>query len=639
MTSNVRLILSSLASAGLVMGACAGRAWGQDALGSGNALDRNPGVGTGGRNTGVPSNPFAGRNAVITGEVVGGREFRGRVGYTAPNDFFGRTPIDSLYRFRADSAWSSPTAWSLGSSTFDQLRFGQSLGTYTLALQRPSQGATPMSVAELPTPGGFVQNAQSRWQINNMAVTALSQEQQQRRVEPTTLRTVMTDQGLPVAITASSVRGLVVDPHDYLNTLGLSTYDEVRAREEMIDDYRARRLRPPSAPGEAVTPLGQEDTVDDALRIGTAFQTRFDNVQIDARSPDDTAVDSRVDGAPESGYGLILQRIADRYVRSQDDRTATLQPALLDQLDREYEDLRGSLSGRRPRVDPATGKPVPSNQSGAPTSSLEPGTTGTALEPGATGRPTMFDPRDPRNQRPGEPGAMGATGATGATGEPGMTGATGSTGPRPARDPLTNAPQPPNSQTPDPTKPLDLSKLAPALKHGQRIEKLTSEQQGRFNELMMSAEDQLRKGEYMNAEQRFQRALRFTPGHPLAMAGVANAQRGAELYLAAADTLRVLFADHPEMIDVTWAEGLLPPREHLDAAVKALRLRLETPNDRASNAMLLAYLGRQMSDSALIAEGLAVLAAESADDPLVPLLRAVWLDGGSAPAPLPPPEK
>ena len=56
-------------------------------LGGGDALDSNTGVGTGGRNAGAQPNPFANRNAVVTGEVVGGRGFRGRVGALADRPF------------------------------------------------------------------------------------------------------------------------------------------------------------------------------------------------------------------------------------------------------------------------------------------------------------------------------------------------------------------------------------------------------------------------------------------------------------------------------------------------------------------------------------------------------------------------
>ena len=99
----------------------------QNALGGGNALDRNLGVGTGGVNTFAPQTNFRERNAIVTGDVIGGRGFRGFVGYTSEFDF--REPLGSndLFRFRADSAIASPQLFQ-NTTTYEQLRFGQEMG-------------------------------------------------------------------------------------------------------------------------------------------------------------------------------------------------------------------------------------------------------------------------------------------------------------------------------------------------------------------------------------------------------------------------------------------------------------------------------------------------------------------------------
>src|SRR4051812_9661530 len=96
----------------------------QNALGSGDALDRNLGVGSSGRNPSAAVQNYRDRNLLITGDVVGGRGFRGSVGYTAESDFRGRLGSNDTFQFRADSAISSPELYQLG-STFEQLRFGQ----------------------------------------------------------------------------------------------------------------------------------------------------------------------------------------------------------------------------------------------------------------------------------------------------------------------------------------------------------------------------------------------------------------------------------------------------------------------------------------------------------------------------------
>jgi hypothetical protein len=415
---------------------------------------------------------------------------------------------------------------------------------------------------------------------------------------------------------------LTLEQYDQaLRDLGLTPYDELRAREE-LDLMPEAPAMPPNInrprgivpdPDEAETDRAAE-AADGRRRAGTIFETRFDNLRNDTRAADTTADSTRVQGTPESEYAAILQRMVDRYARSDDDRVTQVQPALEAELKREYDRLREELAGRaRPqRIDPTTGLPVREEAiTGAPSSSRIPGTTGSSVDPGAPGLP---DPRDPqaRPDRDGE-----ATPPT-------------------TRDPLTGELlTPPEDDDDDASKPFDLSKLGPILQHGQKLERLSSEEQGRFNELMTDAEDRLRKGEFMAAEQRFQRALRFTPNHPLAMAGAANAQVGAEYYLAAALTLRMLFTDHPEMIDTTYDEALLP-RERLDVAVTGVRQRLESPADREAYAFLLAYLGRQLGDRAIIQEGIDGMAQ---DDPLTALLQTVWLKTNKATTPPQTPEK
>lgn len=175
------------------------------------------------------------------------------------------------------------------------------------------------------------------------------------------------------------------------------------------------------------------------------------------------------------------------------------------------------------------------------------------------------------------------------------------------------------------TSELNLRELIPALRHGENLKRLASQDRTRFNELLVQAEQRLRDGEYFWAERRFRRALRFVPGHPLATAGMAHAQIGAGLYLPAALTLRRLLTNHPEMIDVQYDQSLLPNRVRLKTVIDALQRRLPEQRDRASNAFLLAYIGHQLDDRSLVERGLAVMGEAGGDDPLLGVLREVWL--------------
>jgi hypothetical protein len=172
---------------------------------------------------------------------------------------------------------------------------------------------------------------------------------------------------------------------------------------------------------------------------------------------------------------------------------------------------------------------------------------------------------------------------------------------------------------------LSIDQLVGPLTHDTRIDQLSDGEQSRFQELLASGEQLLRDGEYFWAERRFERALRFIPGHPLATAGMGHAQLGAGLYAPAALTLRRLLTDRPEMIDVRYDPDLLPGRVRLNMAVQRLWELLPEQRDRALYAFLLAYIGHQLDRRDLIQEGLRILGVEGPEDPLRPLLAKIWL--------------
>ena len=206
------------------------------------------------------------------------------------------------------------------------------------------------------------------------------------------------------------------------------------------------------------------------------------------------------------------------------------------------------------------------------------------------------------------------------------------------RSELSETPPPADSDEPgmEPTvkpKRLSLEEFGIILRHGERLDRLATEDQSRFSELLTTAEQKLGDGEYFWAERYFARALRFVPDHPLASAGLAHAQIGAGLPVPAALSLRRLLSSYPEMIDVQYAPNLLPSKVRLNIAVRVIRDRMaRQQRDRALLAFLLAYIGHQVDDRALIVEGLDAMAAAERDDPLLPLLRVVWLDEPAADA-------
>ncbi len=172
-----------------------------------------------------------------------------------------------------------------------------------------------------------------------------------------------------------------------------------------------------------------------------------------------------------------------------------------------------------------------------------------------------------------------------------------------------------------------VDEIGAVLRHGERISQFSSGHATRFNELVRIGEQKLALGEYFLAEKRFNQALRFVPGHPLATAGLGHANIGSGMYLSAAHVLQSLISLQPEMIDVEYESQLLPPRLELVRAAVAIQNRLEEERDGGTYAFLLAYIGHQLHDRDMIERGLGALELRTGgSDPIVRLLNSIWLE-------------
>ena len=169
--------------------------------------------------------------------------------------------------------------------------------------------------------------------------------------------------------------------------------------------------------------------------------------------------------------------------------------------------------------------------------------------------------------------------------------------------------------------------LASVLRHGEQLSTFSGQKSTRFDELVQLGEQELAKGDYFDAQRRFNQALQFIPGHPPATAGLGHAERGAGLYRSAGYVVKSHVSCQPEMIDVEYSEGLLPPRIELVRAAVTVKNRLDTERDAGTYAFLLAYLGHQLHDLEMVEDGLRVLQMYTdSDDPIMPLLRKIWLE-------------
>ena len=516
--------------------AVAGPARGQDALGRGDLLDANSGVGTGGYNLrgGFPN--FRDRNLLITRDVAGGRGFRGTVGYTAAFDFRHEEDeglgSNDLFEFRAASAFSNPAYMSAG-KTFEQLRFGQYRGV--VEYRREGRGASLQSVGELAVYPSAL--ADDRLRLDEIALSSTTPMMFESAKDAQIVGVLRDPEGRQVVASASSLRGLMTTPvHQQAQLIGLNSYDLARTREDL-------------SVGRVVSPMG------------LPFEADFRNLipaQTQAATPQPSGqlAGNRIEAGLEPDYRRILEDVAQRSTAALEVPEGLDTASMLTRLSEEFEELRAQLAG----TEPAEAHPRGA-MAGQPEGMDEP--------------PTLEELEAPL--RPRHPFELD----------------------------------------------IDMEQFGHILRHGKELDRLASEDQTRFNELMASGEKLLRAGEYFRAERRFVRALRFTPGHPLATAGMVHSQLGAGLYVPASLLLRRLMSVWPEMIDVRYAQELLPSRVRLNIAIRTLRrLIVGQERDRALHAFLLAYIGHQLRNRDLVEEGLGAMAP---DDPFRTLLKEVWL--------------
>ncbi len=511
-------------------------------LGGGNLLDANTQVGSGRSNNLVVPVDYNARNLLVTGNVAGGRGFRGSVGYTADTDFRGQTGSDDTFNFEADSAYSNIV---FNSSAMSRDRFLMAQGIGTFEYRRES---TPMGLQQQR---GAMDQPDSRLRLDRantaMALGRLNYETGEDR----TVATGTSPDGDSIRYIMSPLRGLQSErTADPVVQSGLGLYEQARARQEI-----AQGLAKPEdfSPRQRAVDRGMLDTQVKPTEVGEQART-----------------ESRV-FAP--GYLDILQSVDAATARKTSDETATVERVKsdLDALERSRRDQ--SPDGR----------------------SSSPGT-------GTVDRPT-----DDRRERPIEP-----SGAT--TGR---------------RDPLLEA------TSAEPDRELDREKIrgrimtveemAEVLRHGQTITTLTTDDTRRLGELMRSGESALKAGNFFAAERRFLQAKDFRTANPMIEVGLAHAQIGGGTYLSAALTLRQLFKTHPELIDTRYDRALLPNPERLATVLTRVRERMALGEDRPTYGFVLAYIGHQIGDRALVEEGLREIAGTPSLDTSGELLRGIWL--------------
>jgi len=170
---------------------------------------------------------------------------------------------------------------------------------------------------------------------------------------------------------------------------------------------------------------------------------------------------------------------------------------------------------------------------------------------------------------------------------------------------------------------------------------------GVYAEHMRIGQQHFQEGRYFDAEERFAHALSIQPNDVAAQTARVHAQIGGGMYLSAALNLGSLLFDRPTAVALRYDPSLLPSPERIVEVVAALRQGMaEAQRDEPSGAalrrarasgLLLAYIGFQTGDDAMVTEGIDGVRSAIKQSPtagnetdnrneqrLMDLIEAVW---------------
>jgi len=246
------LVRSSLAT--FVLLAVGPAAQAQNALGGGDALSRdtrhqdtrrtsNYGVldastrvGSFGDNGQAAKVDYYSRNLIVTGDVGGGREFRGSVGYREQSEFTGNTGADDLRRWTAYSVYSSPY---MAQANYNPLQASQAFGAIMYTRTYSNASARDILTNQQPLDARI---AFDRFSADG----AKKMKRQADFIDPGNTRDVSERLNWRVTQAISQATGRTgrneVELDDALSGLGLSSYDRQRLKQDILSGRTQRDL-------------------------------------------------------------------------------------------------------------------------------------------------------------------------------------------------------------------------------------------------------------------------------------------------------------------------------------------------------------------------------------------------------------
>jgi hypothetical protein len=546
-------------------------------------LDANTQLGSLGDNGQAAKVDYFSRNLIVTGDVGGGREFRGSVGYREQSEFTGQTGADDLRFWTAYSVYSSPY---MAQANYNPLQASQQFGAIMYTRTYSNAAARDILTDQQPLDARI---AFDRFTADG----AKKMKRQADIIDPANQRDVSERLNWRVQQAISQASGRTqrndVALDDALSGLGLTTYDRQRLKQDIISGRTQRDLIVGDPLSSSMVLPGQDAMMDARLKPILA--------------PEYTSI-----------YDSLKSRASDRIPEptTQAERDARA-AAISRQLGADMNWLRGQLIRSGVEYGPAAAGPR-----------AEPPSRDRVLRDGEREKEGQALPGS--EPAPGQPGKDGK----GAKDSAGAKGGMGDDEPKDGDKSADGEEAKPN-----------IDDLAYILRHGRRLQSLVPEESTAIKDMMELGAVSMSRGEFFRAEERFASVLAVVPGSAAALAGVANAQLGAGLPASGALTLRKLFATHPEMIDTHLGPEILPGRPRLDAILTASRERIaagnaagapgEVQSDRFDFGLVVAYVGFQTDRPEVIREGLDAMRAVRPDDALLGLLQRVWLPDAADP--------
>ena len=199
-------------------------------------LDANSRVGSSGDNGQAAKVDYYSRNLVVTGDVGGGREFRGSVGYREQSEFTGQTGADDLRFWTAYSVYSSPY---MAQAKYDPYKASQQFGAIMYTRTYANASARDILTDQQPLDARI---AFDRFSADG----AKKMKRQADIIDPANVRDVSERLNWRVTQAISEATGRTrrneVELDDTLAGLGLSTYDRQRLKQDILQGRTQREL-------------------------------------------------------------------------------------------------------------------------------------------------------------------------------------------------------------------------------------------------------------------------------------------------------------------------------------------------------------------------------------------------------------